>query len=70
MSTSVILGVNSEIQKIQSLASVFDRELGEWSMKYLGIPLGINPVRVSFWVPIVLKVGKHLDGWEKSKSNL
>ena len=49
---------------------MFDRELGEWSMKYLGIPLGINPVRVSFWVPIVLKVGKHLDGWEKSKSNL
>ena len=34
-------------------------------IKYLGLPLGGNPMSVEFWRPIIEKVVKRLDGWKK-----
>lgn len=37
-----------------------------WLMKYLGMPLGGNLKSCNFWDPVVEKIGKRLDGWNKA----
>ncbi|EXC11734.1 hypothetical protein L484_020789 [Morus notabilis] len=35
-------------------------------MKYFGLPLGGNPLSMEFWMPMIEKVSKRLDGWKNS----
>ena len=35
-----------------------------WPIKYLGLHLGGNPTRKTFWNPIVTKAAKRLEGWK------
>lgn len=34
-------------------------------MKYLGMPLGGNPIKFAFWDPVVSKIHKRLEGWKR-----
>lgn len=42
------------------MASKVSRVVGEWPIKYLGIPLGGHLVKYEFWDLVVVKVSKHL----------
>ena len=39
---------------------------GDWPLKHVGLPLGGNPKAVESWAPVLEKVKKRLDGWEKA----
>jgi hypothetical protein len=51
---------------VERLAAERGCGLGVWPMKYLGLPLGGNPRAVSFWIPVIERVEKRLDGWKKA----
>lgn len=40
--------------------------MGSWPLKYLGLPLGVNPRAANFWCPVVEKVERRLEGWSKA----
>ena len=59
---STILGINLEEADVTYLAEIVQCSVGNWPIKYLGLPLGGNPTRKTFWEPVVTKVPKRLDG--------
>ena len=65
MTKSTLLDINTDPVLLQELATLTDYELGDWPIKYLGMPLGGNPRKIDFWDPVVTKVAKRLDGWKK-----
>ena len=48
LSKSTLLGINTNVVLIQDLADLSGFELGDWPIKYLGLPLGGNPRRIDF----------------------
>ena len=62
LSKSILLGINTDEVLLQELAVSTGCELGDWPIKYLGLPLGGNPRRIDFWDPVVSKVARRLDG--------
>ena len=50
---STILGINTDMDMLQNLATFSECEVGVWPIKYLGIPLGGNPPKVDFWEEIL-----------------
>lgn len=63
---SIILGINLEEERLFTLAGVIRCSVGSWPVKYLGLPLGRNPLQAAFWDPVVARVAKRLDGWKKA----
>ena len=63
---STILGINTDPVFLQNLADMSGCVVGEWPIKYLGLPLGGNPRKTEFWEPVLSKVAKRLGGWKKS----
>ena len=66
LSKSHLLGINLEDGEIKELAEVLGCSVGVWPMLYLGLPLGGNPRSRSFWEPVIRRVSKRLDGWNKA----
>ena len=65
LSISSLLGINLE-EGIREYAGALGCSVGEWPIKYLGVPLGGNPSCRSFWDPIIRKVVKRLDRWKRA----
>ena len=63
---STLLGINLEEEEVGYLTALVECSVGVWPIKYLGLPLGDNPNRKSFWEPVVTKVAKRLDGWKRA----
>ncbi|KAH9670663.1 er membrane protein complex subunit 10 [Citrus sinensis] len=63
---SSIVGINFQDQKLIDLASSVGCEIGNWPLKYLGLPLGGNCRKADFWAPVLEKVERRLDGWKKA----
>ena len=66
LTKSTLLGINTDEVLLQELAESTGCELGDWPIKYSGLPLGGNPRQIDFWDPLVNKVAKRLDGWKKA----
>ena len=66
LSKSILLGINTDAFLLQELAELSGCELGDWPIKYLGLPLGGNPRQIHFWDLMVTKVAKRLDDWKRS----
>ena len=63
---SSIVGINTNQEMVSMLASVLDCQETEWSLSYLGLPLGGNPNSIGFWDLMVEKVARRFDGWKKA----
>ena len=60
MGKSVLLGINMEEDSLSNAANSTRCTVGSWPIKYLGLPLGGNPLKADFWEPVLIKVTK---GW-------
>ncbi|CAB4278922.1 unnamed protein product [Prunus armeniaca] len=40
--------------------------MGSWLLIYLGLPLGGNPRSLPFWVTVIERVERRLEGWSKA----
>ena len=44
--------------------------VGDWPIKYLGVPVSGSKLRVVDWGPLVEKINKRLDGWKGGRLRL
>lgn len=51
---------------ISKLANIVGCTIGSWLVKYLGLPLGGNPLQYTFWEPILPRVVRRLEGWKRA----
>lgn len=65
---SAIYGVNIEEYILSSTAARLNCKAGTFPFTYMGLPLGGQPKRHSFWQPIIDKVHLKLDRWKYSLS--
>lgn len=65
-SKCTVAGINVDQADLLELARKLDCGEGQWPMKYLGLPLGGDPLRKKFWAPMMKKIAKRLEWWKKS----
>ena len=63
---SNIYGINLEQNHLSRLAELLDCKASGWPIHYLGLPLGGNPKACGFWDPVIERISKRLDGWQKA----
>ncbi|RVW59906.1 hypothetical protein CK203_086943 [Vitis vinifera] len=63
---SNIYGINLEQNHLSRLAEMLDCKASGWPILYLGLPLGGNPKASGFWDPVIERISKRLDGWQKA----
>ena len=61
-----MLGINADDELLHKLVDLSGCEVGDWPIKYLGLPLGGNPRKIAFWELVVNKVAKRLVSWKKA----
>jgi len=60
---SLLVGVNIIPSWLSEVASVLNCKVGQVPFLYLGMPIGGNPRRLSFWDPVVNRIKTRLSGW-------
>ncbi|RVW23293.1 putative ribonuclease H protein [Vitis vinifera] len=61
-----------ELQTLKSLllALLLDCKASDWPILYPGLPLGGNPIACRFWDPVIERISRRLDGWQKAYLSL
>ncbi|RHN56553.1 putative reverse transcriptase zinc-binding domain-containing protein [Medicago truncatula] len=60
---SLLMGINISDSWLSEAASVLSCKVGKIPFLYLGLPIGGNPRRLSFWDPVVNRIKSRLSGW-------
>jgi hypothetical protein len=60
---SCLLGVNVSGNFLDLACSFLNCRVGRFPFKYLGLPVGANPRRLSTWDPMVTSIRKKLNSW-------
>ena len=63
---STLLGINLEVEEVAYLADLVQSLVGVWPIKYIGLLLGDNLTKKTFWEPVITKIAKRLDGWKRA----
>ena len=45
---------------------MLDCKASDWPILYLGLPLGGSPKACGFWDPVIERISRRLDGWQKT----
>ncbi|GAU48395.1 hypothetical protein TSUD_405400 [Trifolium subterraneum] len=61
---SMLVGVNIGASWLTEVASMLDCKVGKVPFMYLGMPIGGDPRRLSFWEPIVSSIHTRLSRWK------
>lgn len=60
---SLFVGINISDSWMAEAAAVLSCKVGKIPFMYLGLPIGGNPRRLSFWDPIMNHIKSILSGW-------
>ncbi|RVW89836.1 LINE-1 retrotransposable element ORF2 protein [Vitis vinifera] len=63
---SNIYDINLEQNHLSRLVEMLDCKASGWPILYLGLPLGGNPKASGFWDPVIERISRRLDGWQKA----
>ena len=63
---SNLFGINLDQNHLSRLALLLDCKASDWPILYLGLPLGGNPTACGFWDPVIERISRRLDGWQKA----
>ncbi|RVW43484.1 hypothetical protein CK203_095330 [Vitis vinifera] len=63
---SNIYGINLERNHLSRLAELLDCKASGWPILYPSLPLGGNPKACGFWDPVIERITRRLDGWQKA----
>ncbi|RVW54197.1 hypothetical protein CK203_090523 [Vitis vinifera] len=63
---SNIYGINLDHAHMSRLAETLGCKASSWPILYLGLPLGGNPRAGGFWDPVIERISRRLDGWQKA----
>jgi hypothetical protein len=61
---SSLVGVNIAASWLNEAATILHCKMGSIPFVYLGLPIGGNPRRLSFWEPVVNRIKSRLSGWQ------
>ncbi|CAJ2672096.1 unnamed protein product [Trifolium pratense] len=61
---SMLVGVNISDSWLGEAASVLCCKVGKIPFLYLGLPIGGDPRRLSFWDPVLHRIKNRLSGWK------
>jgi hypothetical protein len=61
---SMLVGVNIVDLWLMEAASVLGCKVGKVPFMYLGLPIGSDPRRLSFWEPVVTRIRIRLSRWK------
>ncbi|CAI8593343.1 unnamed protein product [Vicia faba] len=61
---SKIIGINLNSNFLNAAAHFLSCKVEENEFSFLGIPIGSNPRRISFWKPLISSIRNHLSGWK------
>ena len=59
-------GINLDQNHLSRLALLLDCKASDWHILYLGLPLGGNPTACGFWYPMIERISRRLDEWQKA----
>ncbi|RVX18806.1 putative mitochondrial protein [Vitis vinifera] len=62
---SNIYGINLDQAHLSRLAETLEYKASGWPILYLGLPLGGNPRAGGFWDPVIERISRRLDGWQR-----
>ena len=63
---SNIYGISLDQAHLSRLAETLECKASSWPILYLGLPLGGNPRAGGFWDPVIERISRRLDGWQKA----
>jgi hypothetical protein len=69
-SKSEVIMVSQDETKSLEFSNMFNCAIGQWPIKYLGVPMAGSRLHVADWLPISEKMFKRLDGWKGSVLSL
>ena len=61
---SEVIMVSQDPQKTLYFSETFNCAMGDWPIKYLGVPVSGSRIKVANWLPLDEKLLKRLDGWK------
>ncbi|MCI24845.1 RNA-directed DNA polymerase (Reverse transcriptase), partial [Trifolium medium] len=61
---SMLVGVNIPYSWLNEAASALSCKVGKIPFLYLGLPIGGDPRRFSFWEPVLTRIKNRLSGWK------
>ncbi|PNX72437.1 ribonuclease H [Trifolium pratense] len=67
---SLLVEVNVSDPWLEEAASVLHCKIGKTPFNYLGLPIGGNPRRLSFWKPVIDKIKSRLSTWKCSNMSM
>ncbi|XP_028121753.1 uncharacterized protein LOC114318966 [Camellia sinensis] len=66
LSKSSVVGINLNDSYVRRVADMLGCSIESFPIKYLGLPLGGDPRLAPFWEPVLVKIGKCLEGWKRA----
>ena len=63
---SNLFGINLDQNHLSRLALLLDCKASDWPILYLGLPLGGNPTACGLWDPVIERISRRLDRWQKA----
>ncbi|RVX05015.1 putative mitochondrial protein [Vitis vinifera] len=63
---SNLFGINLDQNHLSRLALLLDCKASDWPILYPGLPLGGNSIACRFWDPVIERISRRLDGWQKA----
>jgi hypothetical protein len=61
---SMLVGVNIDDSWLRAAATALHCKVGKVPFLYLGLPIGGDSRRLSFWEPVVARIRNRLSGWK------
>jgi hypothetical protein len=61
---SMLVGVNIDDSWLRAAATTLHCKVGKVPFLYLGLPIGGDSRRLSFWEPVVARIRNRLSGWK------
>lgn len=62
---NALLGINYE-EEVEVLVDEIGCGREIWPINYLDVTLGVNPLKVSLWEPVLSKTSRKLASWKKT----
>ena len=66
----LLVGVNLSDYWLVEASVVLNCKIGQLSFVYLGLPIGRNQQRLSFWNPLVMNIRKRLSAWKRKNISM
>lgn len=67
---SSLTGVNVDDYFLNAASTFLFCSIGKLLFKFLGLPIGANPRRVSTWQPVIDRIRKKLTSWKGRRLSL